>query len=201
VTVWDAHSRQTLPKVIGIVGRHNEDIWCLKFSPDGKLLVSGSNDGNVKLWHWEPARLGQPQEPLRRFCVRNYGFGDCVAFTPDGQRLVTVGEEHTIKIWDVKTGELLHRLHGHSGDVIAVAVSPNGRWLASAGEDTTIVLWEAGNLAHESLIPERRHTLRGHTGMVMSLAFSPDGRRLVSGSRDGTARVWDMTSRGRGPDR
>jgi WD40 repeat protein len=193
VTVWDARSGQMSPKVIGIVGRHNEDIWCLKFSPDGKLLASGSNDGSVKLWRWDPARLGQPQEPLRCFSVRNYGFGDCVAFTPNGQRLVTVGEEHTVKIWSVKSGELLHRLRGHSGDVIAVAISPNGRWLASAGEDTTIVLWDAENLAKESLIPERRHTLRGHAGMVMSLAFSTDSRRLVSGSRDKTVKIWDIT--------
>jgi WD40 repeat protein len=201
VTVWDANTDQAQPKVVGIVGRHGEPTWCLKFSPDGKLLASGSNDGTVKLWHWDPARLGQPQEPVRSFSVRNYGFGDCVAFTPDGQGLVTVGEEHTITIWDVKTGEPRHRLHGHSGDVIAVAVSPDGRWLASAGEDTTIVLWDAGNLANESLIPERRRTLRGHTGMVMSLAFSPDGRRLVSGSRDGTVKVWDMTRRDKAPER
>jgi WD40 repeat protein len=117
--------------------------------------------------------------------VRNYGFGDCVAFTPDGQRLVTVGEEHAVKIWDVTSGELLHRLHGHNGDVIAVAASTSG-WLASAGEDTTIVLWDTQT-------GQRRHTLRGHTGMVMSLSFSPDGGRLVSGGRDQTVKVWDMS--------
>jgi WD40 repeat protein len=193
VTVWDAQPGQTSPKVIGIVGRHNEDIWCLKFSRDGKFLASGSNDGNVKLWHWDPARPGQPREPVHSFPVRNYGFGDCVAFTPNSERLVTAGGP-TVTIWDVKTGDRLHILPDHSGDVIAVAVSPDGRCLATAGEDTTIALWDTATW-------ERQHTLRGHRGMVMSLAFSPDSPRLVSGSRDGTVKVWDMTRWVKGPVR
>jgi WD40 repeat protein len=188
VTVWDASADQAAPKVIGIVGRHGEAVWCLKFSADGKRLASASNDGTVKLWRWDAARPDAPQELLHSLPVRHYGFGDCVAFIPKSERLVTVAEEHYVKIWDAMTGEELTRLRGHSGDVIAVAVSPDGRWLASAGEDTTIVLWDMETW-------ERRHTLRGHTGMVMSLAFSHDSQRLVSGSRDGTVKVWDMTRR------
>jgi WD40 repeat protein len=182
VTVWDARTGQEM----GIVGRHGGDIWCLAFSPDGQRLASPSLDGTVKLWRWDPTRLGQPQEPLLKLSVRNYGFGNCVAFSPDNERLVTAGEEHTVKIWDAKTGGALRTLAGHTGDVIAVAFSPDGRWLASAGEDTTVVLWDA-------VTGERRHKLRGHTSLVMSLAFSPDSRRLVSGSRDHKVKVWDMT--------
>jgi WD40 repeat protein len=200
VTVWDARGDQGEPRVIGIVGRHGLPVWCLKFSPDGKVLASGNNDGTVKLWRWDPSHPEQPQELLHSLSVRTHGYGELLAFTPNSQRLVTVGEGHAVKIWDVKTGELVRLLHGHSGDVIAVAVSRDGRWLASAGEDTTIVLWGAANLSEGSPTLEPRHTLRGHTSMVMSLAFSPDDRRLVSGSRDGTVKVWDMTRWNKVPD-
>jgi WD40 repeat protein len=145
-----------------------------------------SNDGTAKLWRWDPARPGQPQEPLVQLSVRTIGFGNEAAFSPDGQILATAAEEHTVKVWDAKTGDRLETLRGHTGDVHAVAFSRNGRWLATAGEDSAIRLWDAKSWT-------LRHTLRGHTGLVMSLAFSPDSRRLVSGSRDHSVKVWDMT--------
>jgi WD40 repeat protein len=190
ITVWEAGTG----KEVGIVGRHALQIWCLAFSPDGQRLLSASNDRTVKLWRWDAARLGQPQEPLLQFAVRTIGFGNEAAFSPDGQRLATAAEEHTVKIWDTKTGEKLENLLGHTGDVHAVAFSPDGRWLASAGEDSTVRIWNAKSW-------KLQHTLRGHTGMVMSLACSPDSRRLVSGSRDSTVKVWDMTRWDKVPDR
>src|SRR5262249_30987878 len=163
VKVWDARTGQER----GILGQHAEPIFCVTFSPDGRHLATASNDWTVNVWAWDPARLGQKQEPERTLSVRLLGFGSRVAFSPASRRLATGGPEHTVQIWDATTGQELQALREHTGDVFAVAFSPDGRWLASAGEDSTVRLWEAttGTL---------RHTLRGHTGWVMSLAFSPD---------------------------
>jgi WD40 repeat protein len=170
---------------VGILGRHTDDIWCLRFSPDGKLLASASSDFTVKLW--DATRLQQEQVPLLTIPLPLVnGYADRVAFTSDSRRLVTGGEKRTVKIWDARTGELLHSLSGHSGDIYCVAVSPDGRWIASAGEDTTVRLWDART-------GEPVQKLRGHTRIVSSLCFSPDSRRLVSGSRDHTVKVWDLT--------
>jgi WD40 repeat protein len=187
IRIWDAQpgaKKGIVEK--GIVGRHGQNVWCLAFSHDGRRLVSASNDGSVKFWHWDPERLGRPRQPLLEVSARFTGFGNCAAFSPDDRRLVTVAEEHTFKVWDARTGDLLQTLRGHTGDVYAVAFSPDGRWLASAGDDSTVKVWDAKSW-------KLRHTLRGHTGLVMSLAFSPDSRSLVSGSRDHTVKVWDMT--------
>ena len=99
-----------------------------------------------------------------------------MAFSPDGRRLATGGEENTVKIWDVQTGQELHTLRGHNGDVYTVAFSPDdeGRWIASAGEDSTVKVWDSQTGA---LV----RSFRGHTGLVSSVAFSPDGRRLDLG--------------------
>src|SRR5262249_14922169 len=110
-------------KVVGIVGRHTRQIWGMAFSPDARRLATASNDGTVRVWAWDPARLGQRQDP-EPISVRVQGFGNRVAFSPDGRHLATGGEGNTVKIWDAKTGEERKRLHEHTGDVFAVTFSP-----------------------------------------------------------------------------
>ena len=171
-------------KVVGVVGRHKLQIWGMAFSPDGSRLATASNDGTVRVWAWNPARLGPEQQPELELDVRVDGYGNRVAFSHDGRHLATGGEGASVNVWDAQSGALRHMLNGHTGDVFAVAFSRDGRWLATAGEDTTVRIWDAKSW-------KLRHTLRGHVGLVMSLAFSPDSRRLASGSRDHTMKVWD----------
>jgi WD40 repeat protein len=176
-------------EVAGVIGRHSLQIWAMTFSRDGKRLATASNDGTVRVWAWDPAKLGQEQQAKPRIDVVVDGYGNRVAFSPDGRLLATGGEGLTVKVWDATTGDLLHTLPGHTGDVFAVAFSRDGRWLASAGTDTTVRIWDVATW-------KLRHTLRGHTGLVMSLAFSPDSRSLASGSRDHTMKVWDTMAWG-----
>jgi WD40 repeat protein len=170
--------------VLGVVGRHDLQIWCMAFSPDGSRLATASIDGTVRVWAWDPTRLGPEQKPQLTLNVRIDGYCNRVAFSPDGAHLATGGEGSLVNIWDAKTGAVLRTLSGHTGDVFAVAFSRDGRWLATAGEDTTVRIWDTASW-------KLLHTLRGHTGLVMSLAFSPDSQRLASGSRDHTMKVWD----------
>jgi WD40 repeat protein/serine/threonine protein kinase len=180
VKVWDTRSRAEA----GVLGRHDWNIWSIVFSPDGRRVATASNDGWVKVWAWDPSRLGAPQEPELKLRARVGGFGERVVFSAEGRHLVTGGEENAVKVWDSRTGQALHTLHGHTGEVWALAVDREERWLATAGEDSTIRIWDASS-------GQLLHTLRGHTGVIMSLAFSPDGGRLASGSRDQTVKLWD----------
>jgi len=169
---------------VGVLGRHDWNIWSIVFSPDGQRVATASSDGWVKLWRWDPSRLAWPQEPEWKLRVRAVGFGERVVFSSDGRKLMTGGEENTVKIWDIGAGQEPRTLRGHTGEVWALALDSEERWLATGGEDTTIKIW---NVSSGQLL----HTLRGHTGVIMSLAFSPDGRRLASGSRDHTVKLWD----------
>jgi WD40 repeat protein len=190
VQVYDAQTG----KALGVVGRHDNQIWGMTFSPDGSRLATASNDGSVRVWAWDPQHLAPNPKYQVMFTVRVDGYGNRVAFSPDGRHLATGGEGYVVNIWDARTGEWRQALVGHTGDVFAIAFSRDGRWLATAGEDTTVRIWDArtGKL---------RHTLRGHTGLVMSLAFSPDGTRLASGSRDRRMIVWDTAAWDDGADR
>jgi WD40 repeat protein len=131
------------------------------FSPDGKLLATGSEDATVRLWTASAARaLGQPLQGHRAAVTG-------VALSPDGATLASADEAGTVRLWDVRTRRQLGEpLLGHSGRVTAVRFSPDGKRLASAGEDGTIRLWDA--LLWSDDLPALRRRICGVVGRSLT---------------------------------
>jgi WD40 repeat protein len=179
IKIWDARTgteRFALPS-------HQSAVLYVAFSPDSRRLASGdSRDPNVKLWDvttWKVIReFRQPQINI---------FNSGIAFRPpDGKLLAfaSTAGSRVVDVWDTDTGQLVHRLRGHTWNVRDVAFDPSGQFLASAGGDSTVRIWDVRT--GEELVKLQPK----HDGNATSVAFSPDGRYLASGSMDQSVKVW-----------
>jgi WD40 repeat protein/transcriptional regulator with XRE-family HTH domain len=184
---WAAISRRGEVRVWNGVGQrlhlawqaHTENTFALAFSPDERLLATGSHDGSVKLWEVASGTLIWSGWQTKATI--------CLAFSPDGRLLAGGGHDTTVRIWDARLGIPLEEV-SHPGPVIALAWSPDGRLFASGDLEGKIRLWERQETGPTTCVA----ILEGHTQRVRGLSFAPSGSRLASASYDGTIRLWEI---------
>ncbi|MFF7982197.1 hypothetical protein ACFZDK_24230 [Streptomyces sp. NPDC007901] len=176
-----------------LLSGHRGEVNTVDFSPDDRVLASGDDKGEIRLWNTAgagpPSALG---EPLRGFHKPVWG----VHFSPVGHFLAAADEDGTFRLWDVRdprhpTG-LGDPVEVGAGWLEALAISPDGRLLTAAGEDGLVRLWDISDPRYPKSLGNPL-TGAGADGSVYSVAFSPDGTMLASGGSDATVRLWHVT--------
>lgn len=177
----------SLDDSIATLHGHAGTVRASAWSPDGTRIVTGGEDGTVRLWEMS-GRSADAAGGWRGEVLADVGAEAwAVAWSPDGERVAAACADATARVWDVKRGAEILRCVGHTGILYGVAFSPDGQRVVTGGRDATVCVWEVAT-GREAM------RLEGHTGTVYSTAFSPDGSRIATAAQDRTVRLWDAAT-------
>ncbi|MFC1766693.1 LamG-like jellyroll fold domain-containing protein, partial [Planctomycetota bacterium] len=148
------------------------------FSPDGKRIISGGDDGTVCIWD---SVSGVQRLVLHGHEGRIFG----VSVSSDGHRIASCGDDKTVRIWDAVTGAEFMTLNGHESTIRTVAFSPDGKRIISGGDVGQIKVWDAGTGAELIDLGE------DPTSRIRSAVFSPDGKSICVGTEQEGIMLWE----------
>ncbi|PHN07832.1 eIF2A-related protein [Flavilitoribacter nigricans] len=158
---------------------HASYISAVAYSPDGQLILTGSEDNTAILWD----RKGRQLKTLRG---HQEGV-TAVAFSPKGKNILTGSRDKTAKLWSLD-GKELQTFEGHWSEILTVAFSPDGNEIVTGSDDQTTRRW---NLEGQELQKLDNHTDYVRAG-VYDVEVSPDsGKYIAAGSGVDTILLWN----------
>ncbi|MEG4113871.1 MULTISPECIES: WD40 repeat domain-containing protein [unclassified Microcoleus] len=154
---------------------HMSGIHKLVLMPDGKRVISASDDHTIKVWDLENG--------AEVFTFNSNMSVESLALTPNGQSLLSTSG-NKITLWDINSRKEIGTLGNHN-QVHAITVTPNGKQAISGSLEGSLKLWNLDNRLEQ--LPQSPHS-----NSVKVVLVVPDGQRAISGSQDGTLKIWNL---------
>lgn len=194
IRTWNVATHQEVGQPLD---GHHDTVHSMAFSPDGKTLVTGSEDRTLRWWDLRGRTLDSLlTDNDSGGLLAGPGAIGSMAFSPDENVLATSGGAEGIRLWNLDTQQQIGTPFAvpEGRDIASIAFGPNGRTLAAASTSGTVQLWDVGTRQ-----PIGDPLIATDTGRIWSIAFSKNGTYLATGSGDssgrGFVRLWNVHSR------
>lgn len=185
--VWNIGSPGE-PRILRPQSGQRPAVRAVSLNPDGRLLLTGSDDGIARLYDLNKA---DPIFPVvtttRRPALTS------VSISPDGRWAVIGSRAGDTHLWQLSSAGFVNGpfvLLGQTRAITLISINSDSTLCATGSADGTTYLWR---LAARDL-PAPRSVLRGHRQRITGLQITPDNQRLITASADGTAALWDLTA-------
>lgn len=171
-------SKAQAPRIVINPMGHSAKINNLLFTPDGRKLISISEDKTIRIWSPESGEM------LKKF-ESQIGDGPegmlyASAISPDGKYLAVAGypvsseKENYIILIDLEKNTQISTGIGHSNVINALSFSGSGQYLASGSDDTTVKIWKVDGGKELQIV-----TSLQVTSGVSSISFNPKTQDLA----------------------
>ncbi|CAD8130066.1 unnamed protein product [Paramecium sonneborni] len=215
IRFWNLYSKEN-EELINL--EQDGEVYSIALSPDGKILASGGEECNVKLWN-----TNRHSEYHTFFCSQSQRA--LVSLSGDEQSLAIQYIDGSVRIFNTSEGREIYKIFLQDAEALSLCISPDGIQLAAGLRDKCIRIWntkdktytdivdnmlDVSSLAYSSdglILAAGSHSLiilfnssnlseirrfQGHTDYVVSLSFSYDNKQLLPNSKDNSLRIWSI---------
>ncbi|KAK2441519.1 WD repeat-containing protein [Trifolium repens] len=156
-------------RTLQILDAHDDEVWFVQFSHDGKYLATASNDRTAIIWEVD---INGELSMKHKLCGHQKPVSS-VSWSPNGQELLTCGVEEAVRRWDVSTGKCLQIYEKNGSGLISCAWFPCGKYILSGLSDKSICMWALDGKEVESWKGQK--TLK-----ISDLEITGDGKHILS---------------------
>ncbi|GAB6030553.1 Dip2/Utp12 protein [Chamberlinius hualienensis] len=157
----------------------DEEVLCIRFSKNYKLIAVSLLDSTVKIFFVDTLKFFLSLHG-HKFPVM------CMDISDDCTLIATGSSDRNIKLWGLDFGDCHKSIFAHNDAIMCLQFIPKTHMFFTGGKDGCVKQWDGDNF-------QRIATFKEHHGEVWALAVSPNGKYVASAAHDKSIRLWEKT--------
>jgi len=185
INIYDISDQSQQP--VTVLDGHTMNVTAVCFHSEGKWLVSGSEDGSIRIWDLRTTSLHRKYDnvqPVNDLCVH-----------PNMGELISCDQSGRVRQWDLSNagfGAVTDVLPSSESPMRSVSISSDGACLVAGTVRGSVSVWTAENDKYRLSRFGNHKSFQAHDGYLTKVLISPDTRLLATCSSDSTVRIWSF---------